>query len=262
MNCVYNYVQCVWTISLTQSVWVCISVCANPCVCENFQKMFMCEYICACGAVLSCLVWTWFVIFQCWCVFVFVCVWYCIIICMCVSMCVSPLPRWLCSEAGASEICCQWWILIRDHCHIYRTHTHTCTRTQAHVIHLHSHTPPLPHGRTTNLHSHYVSSMLIFSGSAGHGCNTDYQAVCHTWRLTPSQRDAGRFQFYVVIMIFNQNCLKKTAEMWIWLEWLGLQLFVFCFLQSWIFLLSVNTRLNELLKAHSTKQSATSLIIN
>lgn len=62
-------------------------------------------------------------------------------VCLCVCerarehACVLPLPRWLCSDA--SEICCQWWILIRDHCHIHRTHTRTLTHAhpRAHPAH-------------------------------------------------------------------------------------------------------------------------------
>lgn len=173
MNCVYNYMQCVWTLQLA---WVYIFLCANRCV-WILTKMLVCEDI-VCVCVWSCLVMSCMEVFLWYFsagVHLYMCVLCCIIICMCVSMCVSPLPRWLCSEVGASEICCQRWILIRDHCHIYSTHTYT--HAQAHVVHLQSHTPPLPHGRTTNSHSHYVPSVLIFSDFAGHSYNTDYQTV-------------------------------------------------------------------------------------
>lgn len=71
----------------------------------------------------------------CVCVCAGVSVLYCIIICVCVS----PLPRWLCSEVGASEICCQRWILIRDHCHIYSMQTHTHRDTSSIFTHTHLH---------------------------------------------------------------------------------------------------------------------------
>lgn len=147
-------------------------------------------------------------------------------------MCVSPLPRWLCSEAGASEICCQRWILIRDHCHIYRTHTHTCMHTG--TRHPSSHTPPLPHGRTTNSHSHYVSSMLMVSGSAGHGCNTDYQRSLSHLKIDTLQHDAGRES--LLFLFFWCWCLIRKRG----------------FGSSWIFVLK-NVNLNILIEKPTDK---------
>lgn len=153
------------------------------------------------------------------------CLLYCIIICMCVCRCAFLLCPDGCAqrlELLRSVASGEYWSEITvtsTAC----THTHTLTGTR-HPSSL-THTPPLPHGRTTNSHSHYVSSMMIFSDPAGHSCNTDYQTVCLSHLKTDTlQRSVGRFQLYVVIIIFNQNCLKKRQQ--------------FVFSQSWIWSLS------------------------
>lgn len=149
------------------------------------------------------------------------CVWYCRIICVCVS----PLPRWLCSEARASEICCQRWILIRDHCHILLQHEHACAHTHKYtqntssiftLTHLHFHMVKLLiHTATMCPPCWYFVAPV--TGCAGHGCGSDYKAFCRTWEST--RRSRG-LHFYVVIMRFNHDFKDNR---WI-LKWLGFPL--------------------------------------
>lgn len=124
---------------------VCVQTSGKVCTpsCEK-SIMRLCEWTCARVWLCHVLdVRVCVIIQRLSCVFVHLCVLLYNHWCVCVSMCVSLLPRWLCSEAGASEIWCQRWILIRDHCHIHRTHTHTHTlrhsRHPSWLTHLHLH---------------------------------------------------------------------------------------------------------------------------
>ena len=94
------------------------------------------------------------------------------------------------------------------------THTHTCMHTGPR--HPSSHTPPLPHGRTTNSHSHYVSSMLMVSGSAGHGCNTYYQRSLSHLKIDTLQHDAGResllfFVFFLCLCLIRKSGFGSSS---------------------------------------------------
>lgn len=116
--------------------------------------------------------------------------------------------------------------------HLQDTHTHTCMHTG--TRHPSSHTPPLPHGRTTNSHSHYVSSMLMVSGSAGHGCNTDYQRSLSHLKIDTLQHDAGRES--LLFLFFWCWCLIRKRG----------------FGSSWIFVLK-NVNLNILIEKPTDK---------